>query len=72
MAGRLGGLGRRKPQQPANDAPTSTDTGNASGNLVEMTMQVTHYTSAPADPSLFEIPAGFKQVQENPLGQRRR
>jgi len=72
LGGRLGGLGRRKPQQPATDAPANTDAANPSGNLVEMTMQVTRYTSAPVDPLLFEIPAGFKQVQENPLGQRRR
>ena len=66
LGGRLGGFGRKKQPQPAAEAA-----GNASVNLIEMTMQVTRYSSTASDPSLFEIPAGFKLIQENPLGQKR-
>ncbi len=74
LAGRmgLGGLGRRKKDTPADsssNAPASGDGGpnSVSGSLMEMTMEVTNFSSAPADPSLFEVPAGFSQVQEDPM-----
>ena len=69
----LGGLGRRKKEQPAADsAPAADGSGAASGNLLEMTTQVVRYSASPVDASQFEVPAGFTQVQENALGQRRR
>jgi len=72
IAGRLGGFGgfgrKKKPAeeqqqtQPAasGDANASSDSG--SGALMEMTMESSGFSTAPADPSKFEIPAGFKQV----------
>lgn len=71
----LGGLGRKKKeQQPAADTSGAGDTGasSASGNLIEMSTQVTRFSASPVDASQFEVPAGFTQMQENPLGQRRR
>jgi hypothetical protein len=66
--GGLGGLGRRKkpepqaePQPPA--AETAPPPGGASGALMEVTTEVTSLSTAPLDPSKFEVPAGFKQVE---------
>jgi hypothetical protein len=73
----LGGFGHKKKQAPA-DSDTSasrassntgstTGSNSASGSLMEMTTEVTSYSSAAADPSGFEIPSGFLQVQQEPL-----
>lgn len=66
IAGRLGlgGFGRKKPKQDqTQDAPPAG--GNASGSLMEMTMEVTSFSPAPVDPAWFEVPAGYSQVQES-------
>jgi hypothetical protein len=73
----LGGFGHKKKQAPADSdtsaSPASSNTGSttgsnsASGSLMEMTTEVMSYSSAPADPSGFEIPSGFLQVQQEPL-----
>ena len=73
----LGGFGHKKKQAPADSdtsaSPASSNTGStprsnsASGSLMEMTTEVMSYSSAPADPSGFEIPSGFMQVQQEPL-----
>jgi hypothetical protein len=74
LAGRLGGfggLGRRKKEEQPAPAETSSGcaatpagaNGAAAGSLMEMTMTLTAYSSAAADPTKFEIPAGFKQVE---------
>ncbi len=67
LAGGLGGFSRKKKDdQPAADqAPASN-----SSSLIEMTTELTSYSSGPVDASKFEIPAGFKQV-ESPMMRRR-
>jgi hypothetical protein len=74
LGGALGGrfgLGRKKPaDKPAsNDNPPASG-GQASGSgapgsLLEMTTELNTYSSNPADPSLFEVPAGFKKVDSD-------
>jgi hypothetical protein len=64
----LGGLfGKKKKQDDAadqnsqNPPPPSTP-----GSLIEMTIEVNSYSDAPLDTSLFEVPAGYTRVTENP------
>jgi len=59
LGGRFG-FGRKK--QTSQDQSGSS-TGSSSGSLLEMTVEMSGFSSAPADPSLFEVPAGFKQVE---------
>jgi hypothetical protein len=74
LAGRLGGLGgfgRKKntekkeekkeeaASEPAASAPAS------SGSLIEMTTTLTSFSANPVDASKFEVPAGFKQVDND-------
>jgi hypothetical protein len=63
--GGFGGLGRKK-QQPAQDTQASpqqpADGSAASGSLLEMTTEVSGFSSAAVDASLFAIPPGFKKV----------
>jgi hypothetical protein len=72
--GGLAGLGRRKkaePQPEQQPAPPPTQTASQqqgpppdlSGSLMEMTSELTGFSNAPADPSKFEVPSGFKQVE---------
>lgn len=68
--GRLGfGRNRNKGngQQPSQQEPSAAGgASSSSDSLMEMTTQLTSFSSGPADASKFEIPAGFKQV-ENPM-----
>ena len=68
IGGRFG-LGRKK-QQPQQQQPPPSDqqaAGSAPAGvpngLVEMTIEMSNFSSAPVDSSQFEIPAGFKQVE---------
>lgn len=71
LGGLFGGFGRKKQQQeeaPAEpaEAPAAAPAGAPSGALAEMTIEVTSFSSDPLDTSLFEIPAGFKEVKQDP------
>lgn len=81
--GGLGGLGRRKksePQQEQPAPPPAAETAPAqqgpppdlSGSLMEMTSELTGFSNATADPSKFEVPAGFKQVESEMMKGLRR
>jgi hypothetical protein len=68
LGGRFG-LGRKKPadQQASSDNPPASG-GQASGSgapgsLMEMTTELSTFSSNAVDPSLFEVPAGFKKVE---------
>jgi len=68
MAKGLGGLfGKKKKQDDAadqnsqNPPPPSTP-----GSLMEMTIEVNSFSDASLDSSLFDVPAGFTRVTENP------
>ena len=64
----LGGLfGKKKKQDDAadqnsqNPPPPSTP-----GSLIEMTIEVNSFSDSSLDSSLFEVPAGYSRVTENP------
>lgn len=65
--GRFGGFGRKKKEEPRQEAPPASASAPApqatSGTLMEMTMTLTSFSSGPVDGSKFDVPAGFKQVE---------
>jgi hypothetical protein len=74
LGGALGGrfgLGKKKPaDQPAPTDNQPASGGQASGSgapgsLMEMTTELSSFSSNPVDPSLFEVPAGFKKVESD-------
>lgn len=69
--GRLGRLGRKKeaPQQPVQQPAAAAQQGEAL--LMELTSEAEGFSTAPVDPSRFDVPAGFRQV-ENELKRMRR
>ncbi len=67
-----GKFGRKKKDESSGDGGAPPQgSGDASGSLMEMTMEMGGFSSAAVDPSKFEIPAGFKQVDPE-AGQHRR
>jgi hypothetical protein len=69
----LGGFGRKKNKDSqTSGSQTQSQSGAASSDcllLMEMTTQLTGFSAGPADTSKFDVPAGFKQV-ENDLVKR--
>lgn len=71
--GGFGGFGKKKKAEPAPAADTSPSTQQAQAAganvLIESNTTLGGFSSAPVDPSHFEIPAGYKEVspktQEN-------
>ena len=61
--GGLGGLGRKKQEAPPKQEQQST--ASAPGTLLEMTTESMNFSGAPVDASKFDVPAGFKQVQND-------
>ncbi len=59
IAGRLGGFGRKKEEKPAEEQKAG------SSMLVEMTMELSQFSTASVDAAKFEVPAGFKEVQSD-------
>lgn len=67
--GMLGGFGRKKPkEQPKEEvkAQTTPAPAPAPKSFMETTSEVLSYSSSAIDGSLFEVPAGFKEV-EHPM-----
>jgi len=66
--GLLGGFGKKKkaPQQEQSDAPPPSQGGAGMQSLMEITGEMNGFSTAPVDPSTFDVPAGFKQV-ESPM-----
>jgi len=73
----LGGFGKKKkkdqPTEQAEQSAPSPPTAQAappgapaSGSLMDITAQVTSFSTDSLDSSLFQIPAGYTQVQESP------
>jgi hypothetical protein len=65
--GGLGGFGRKKKQE---DQQASAQGGP--GSLMEFTSETSGFSTAPVDPSKFNVPAGFKQVEGDLLKGGRR
>ncbi|HVP47919.1 MAG TPA: hypothetical protein VMT32_15100 [Bryobacteraceae bacterium] len=75
LGGKLGGFGRKKKSQDdsASDSGTQPqNSGDASASLMEMTTEMSGFSSAAFDGSKFEIPAGFRQVDPEAAQHRRR
>jgi hypothetical protein len=77
LGGGFGGFGKRKKKQDqaesggeAGAAPQGS--GDASGSLMEMTIEMSAFSAAPVDSSKFEVPAGFKQVEADAARHRGR
>jgi hypothetical protein len=67
----LGGIfGHKKKQQDqdasSNSGSTSAPPSSSSGSLMDMQTEVTSYSNNSLDKALFEIPAGYTQVQRDP------
>lgn len=67
--GRFGGLGRKKTQEPPpqqqQQAPAQQQGQQAApGSLIEMVNELSGFSAAPVDASKFEVPAGFKKVDD--------
>jgi hypothetical protein len=66
----LGGFGKKKKQEPPPPPPSNTQqpantppaASGTPGALMEMQVEVTSYSSAPLDKSLFDVPAGYAQA----------
>jgi hypothetical protein len=66
--GGLGGFGRRgrKAEEPKEETLTPEQRQAAvQSGLLELTTEMTNFSTAAVDPSRFEVPAGFKQVQSD-------
>jgi hypothetical protein len=63
LKGRFGLGGRKKDPEPEQQPASGPNGGSASGVLIEMTTELRGFSNAPADPSLFEVPAGFKKIE---------
>jgi len=68
--GGFGGFGRKKkPEQPKEETKTdpapsgSAPAGESSAVLMEMTTEMSGFSSAAVDPSRFAPPSGFKKVE---------
>jgi len=85
LGGALGGrfgLGRKKkPQQddsqqaaPQQQQQAQSQPAQAGGaaSLMEMTIEMSNFSSATVDGSKMDVPAGFAKVEEDPLGGRSR
>jgi hypothetical protein len=71
--GGLGGFGRKKKQDDQAAASPAADKPQAGGgSLMEMTIDDTGFSTNAVDSSLFDIPAGFKRVEEQLPSQRKK
>jgi hypothetical protein len=66
--GGFGGFGKKKQTTPPPDQndQASAQAQQTSAILMEMQTTTTNFSSAPVDPSHFDVPAGYKQVQPPP------
>ena len=65
----LGGLFNKKKQDNAADSSQSSAPRNPNSNpnsLIEITTQVTAFSDSSLDGGLFDVPAGYTQLQEDP------
>jgi hypothetical protein len=68
LSGVFGGWKKKKQQDQPPPPATSQDpsaTAGQPGSLLEMTMEVTSFSTASLDGALFDVPPGYTQVQRN-------
>jgi hypothetical protein len=80
LAGRLGGFGgfgrKKKPEQPKEEPKQESaqsspaPTAGSDGALMEMTTEMSGFSTAAVDPSKFTAPGGFKKVESEALKRR--
>jgi hypothetical protein len=61
IGGMLGGFGKKNKNDSAQQGSSSA--GQPSGSLMDMMTEVTSVSNSSVDAGLFEIPAGYKQVE---------
>jgi hypothetical protein len=67
LGGLFGGLKKKKQdQQQQQSAQDTSATPGQPAPLLEMTMEVTSFSSDSLDSSLFDVPAGYTKVERNP------
>lgn len=75
----FGGLFKKKQQQQQSDSSTNASGGSGAsnappppapvaGSMMDMTIEVTSYSKDDLDASLFEVPAGYTQLQPDASG----
>ena len=65
-----GGFGRKKKAEAPKEekqetASTSAPSGDAPATLMEMTTEMSGFSSAPVELSRFAVPSGFKKVESD-------
>jgi len=73
VAKSLGGLFGKKKQPQPSDSSASSSSGVSqpapvAGSMMDMTVEVTSYSKDSLDDSLFDVPAGYVQVQPDASG----
>ena len=66
LGGALGGrfgLGKKKSSDTQQQQDKGQGNGQQAGSLLEMTTELSSFSSAPVDPAVFAVPAGFKKVE---------
>ncbi|HWB86565.1 MAG TPA: hypothetical protein VG675_20650 [Bryobacteraceae bacterium] len=71
LGGRFGRFGRKKPQQDTSSQSSTTQQTqeaqqgqqSAAGTLIEMTTELSNFSTGAVDASQFAVPAGFKKVE---------
>lgn len=58
----MGALMRHKPSASSNTPTLASDNSATAGVLLESQTETGNFSTAPVDPSSFQIPAGYKQV----------
>jgi len=58
----MGALMRHKPSASSTPAPSASDNTATAGVLLESQTETGNFSTAPVDPSSFEIPPGYKEV----------
>jgi hypothetical protein len=71
LGGRLGGFGKKRKSDAPKEEPTAGAPAEAPSALMEMTTELTGFSSAAVDAAKLEVPAGYKQV-ESPMSRRSR
>jgi hypothetical protein len=64
LGGMMGGFGRHKPKDSSDDDIAKSGSPQTGGSLMDMTTTVTSVSNSPVDAALFDVPAGFKQVEK--------
>ena len=71
LGGMFGGLGKKKKQEQQADSSANSGAAGSpqpttvKGSMMDMTVEITSYSTNGLDASLFEIPVGYTQVQQD-------